>query len=325
VIVPWSRGPALAPEVLRATVATALAAQARLASDGVGVPSQIMHQAFAVSSSAQAAFNDAAEPALLISRSSEQRPAATAPDGAPTAQETIGAMGRALLQSVDALDQGPDLPRPSAYLTLGNKELGAAPMRFLVLALLVPVALAVLDAGARVRRRRLLRWRRRRGTAAGVLRGPDAQSGVVAALAVLCGAALVMWALNPLAALMLVPALHLWIWLAADVRWPYGLRLAVWLLGVALPAVAVICDADSAHMDVAGVLGDGVQMIAGGQLGPIAVALWSAACGCAAAVLGLACRAAPTPRPVPAPRAAPAPLAHAGTRTLGASRSALRR
>lgn len=325
VILPWSRGPALAPGVLRATVAAALSDQARLASDGVGVASQVMHQAFAVSSSAQAPFNDAGEPAVLISRSSEQRPDATAPDGAPTAQETIGAMGRAVLQSVDALDQAPDLPRPSAYLTLGNKELGAGPMRLLVLALIAPVALALLDAGARVRRRRLLRWRRHIGTAAGMLRGSDAQSGVVAALAVLCGAALVIWALNPLAALMLVPALHLWIWLAADVRWPYGLRLGVWLLGLAVPAVAVVFYADSAHLDVAGVLRNGVQMIAGGQLGPVAVALWSAACACAAAVLGLARRVAPTPRPVPALGAARAPLGHAGPRTLGASRSALRR
>jgi hypothetical protein len=62
-------------------------------------------------------------------------------------------MGRALLQSIDALDAGPPLPAPSGYLSLAGKVIPDWAIRLLGLALVVPVLVTVVDGLARSRRR----------------------------------------------------------------------------------------------------------------------------------------------------------------------------
>ena len=69
-------------------------------------------------------------------------------------------MGRAALQTINALDSGPKVPAPSAYLLFSGKVVPAWAIRLFVLALMVPVLAATIDGMARARRRGhpILRW-----------------------------------------------------------------------------------------------------------------------------------------------------------------------
>jgi hypothetical protein len=69
-------------------------------------------------------------------------------------------MGRSALETVNALDAGPNVPAPSAYLLFSGKVVPAWAIRLFVLALIVPVLAATIDGMARARRRGhpILRW-----------------------------------------------------------------------------------------------------------------------------------------------------------------------
>ncbi len=69
-------------------------------------------------------------------------------------------MGRAVVQTISALDGGPAVPKPSAYLLFDGKVVPAWAIRLFVLALIVPVLMATIDGMARARRRGhpILRW-----------------------------------------------------------------------------------------------------------------------------------------------------------------------
>jgi hypothetical protein len=126
----------------------------------------------------------------------------------------------------------------------------------------------------------------------------------------LCAAALAIWAFDPLAALLLLPALHLWIWLdAARGRCARALQLGLWSLGVAVPALALVFYGESYHLGVLEVAWNAALMIAGGQLAPAAVALWCVAWGCIVGVLELAWR----PQRRPERRASPVAIATRGS------------
>jgi hypothetical protein len=62
-------------------------------------------------------------------------------------------MGRTVLQTINALDSGSQLPAPSAYLIYHKNVIPAWAVRLLVLALIVPVLMTTVDGLARVRRR----------------------------------------------------------------------------------------------------------------------------------------------------------------------------
>ncbi len=65
-----------------------------------------------------------------------------------------------MLQAVNALDSGPPVPAPSAYLLWDSKVIPPWAIRVLVLALILPVLLTTIDGVARARRRGhpILRW-----------------------------------------------------------------------------------------------------------------------------------------------------------------------
>jgi hypothetical protein len=130
----------------------------------------------------------------------------------------------------------------------------------------------------------------------------------------LCAAALAIWTFDPLAALLLLPALHLWIWLdAARGRCARALKLGLWSLGVAAPALAFVFYAESYRLGVLEVAWNAALMIAGGQLAPVAVALWCVAWGCIVGVLELAWRREPRPERRPDRRVSPVAIATRGS------------
>lgn len=156
VVVPWSTDTSLAPLVLRNTAAAAVRGQAGLAPGGTTLAAQFARLALPLTLSAQGPFNGDGIPAVLLSRGGERGPSASA----PVSETALEGFGSAALQTITALDAGPDVPAPSAYLTYSKMEIPAWPIRLLIFTLILPVLCAAVDAFARARRRghRVGRW-----------------------------------------------------------------------------------------------------------------------------------------------------------------------
>jgi hypothetical protein len=168
-------------------------------------------------------------------------------------------------------------------------------------------------------------WRR----LAGALPGERPGAGRGAALMlVLCGVALVIWARNPFAAVLLVPALHLWLWVAdPDVRMPRGVSLALLVAGLTPPVLVVVYYALSLGLSPLDVLWNGLLLVAGGYLGIAAVVQWSVVLGCVASAISITLRRPRHGRPSvePTPITVRGPVTYAGPGSLGGTESALRR
>lgn len=156
---------------------------------------------------------------------------------------------------------------------------------------------------------------------------PAADAAAVALSLVMCLTTLVIWLLNPFAAALLVPALHLWIWLAAPgVR---SRRWAVLLLALVavLPAVAVIVYyAELLGLGPGALVWSGALMIAGGAMPLIAALYWCVTLGCLASVLVIGFRSIrATSATAEQPVTVRGPSSYAGPGSLGGTESALRR
>jgi hypothetical protein len=120
---------------------------------------------------------------------------------------------------------------------------------------------------------------------------PGADVAGLALVLVLGALAIVVWTLDPYTALLLVPALHLWLVLAAPER-PAGPRalgsLALVALGAAPPALLVAFYAQRLGLGLGGVAHTAVLLLAGGRVGLAGAVLWSLALGCLAAALLIA-------------------------------------
>ena len=110
---------------------------------------QIAHLAFPLSVSAQAPFGVYGQPAVLLSVSGERSPSPTE----PVDSARLTALGRSVLQTINALDGAHSIAGPSPYVLFDSKVVPAWAVRLLVLALIVPVLMATIDGLARVRRR----------------------------------------------------------------------------------------------------------------------------------------------------------------------------
>ena len=142
----------------------------------------------------------------------------------------------------------------------------------------------------------------------------------------LCLLTLVIWLANPFAALLLVPALHLWLWVVVpDVRLPTPAAIALLLAGLALPVVIAVNYATTLGLDPIQTLWSWVLLVAGGAVGPLAALEWSVALGCLVSVAVIALRTAREPRPEPVPVTIRGPVSYAGPGSLGGTESALRR
>jgi hypothetical protein len=166
---------------------------------------------------------------------------------------------------------------------------------------------------------------------------PDDDAAGLALLTVLLGVGVVTWALNPYAALLVLPALHLWLLLVDPDRLGVGRRsrlgAALALVALALVPLGLLIAFYARELGVGpgGIAWDAVLLLAGGHVGIAAAALWSLACGCtvAAVLLALTAPAALAGGGHTTDDGAPlrirGPLSYAGPGSLGGTESALRR
>jgi len=152
---------------------------------------------------------------------------------------------------------------------------------------------------------------------------PGAGIAVVLVAAVV---ATVMWIVNPYAAALLIPALHVWLFaLAPDLRMPRGLRLFVVALGV-LPVVLVaIALARSLGLGAVDAAWELVLLTAGGHMSPPSVLLWSIVAGCGVGALLVAAHGRTPAGEDEIPITVRGPKTYAGPGSLGGTESALRR
>jgi hypothetical protein len=175
----------------------------------------------------------------------------------------------------------------------------------------------------------------------GLPRRPSTSTDAAAALApllVLGALAVVVWAVAPLTALLLVVPLHVWLVFASPLRPPAGRvplgALGLVALGAAPLALLVAFYAAQLGLGPGGVAHTVLLLLAGGRVGVVGAALWSVGAGCLAAVLLVAL--APPPAEwsgIGGPDGTGeheaitvrGPLSYAGPGSLGGTESALRR
>ncbi len=156
IVVPWSDGPRVAPPTLRNTLAFALAQQASLRPGGTSVFGQLVHLALPLTLSEQGPFDARGVPAVLLSVSGER---GTASDPPLVGAGQLTSVGRAVLETISALDGGSTVAPPSAYVLFEGKIIPGWAISLFVLALVVPVLLTTVDGLARARRRGHVVWR----------------------------------------------------------------------------------------------------------------------------------------------------------------------
>ncbi|HWX52259.1 MAG TPA: M28 family peptidase [Solirubrobacteraceae bacterium] len=158
---------------------------------------------------------------------------------------------------------------------------------------------------------------------------PDPEVAGLSMLLVLLPLTVLVWALNPFAALLLVPALHLWLLLAdPELRPRPAGAFALLALGLAPIALLVVFYAHQLGLGPADVPWMALQLVAGGHVGLLSALLWSVAFGCAATAVMLLLTEPEAPK-----RVSPddfeirirGPMSYAGPGSLGGTESALRR
>ncbi|HYV15265.1 MAG TPA: M28 family peptidase [Conexibacter sp.] len=153
--------------------------------------------------------------------------------------------------------------------------------------------------------------------------GPGA---AIATLLVLCGVTLGIWAANPYAALLLVPALHLWLFaVESEPRARRPVALALFAAGLVAPLLVAYAYARQFGLDPFELAWMGLLLVAGGGIGFVAVLAWSIVLGCSAAVLAIIMRAERLDAAAAPPVTVRGPATYAGPGSLGGTESALRR
>lgn len=152
----------------------------------------------------------------------------------------------------------------------------------------------------------------------------------IATLLVLTLAAIVVWVFNPFAAVLLAPALHLWLLaVTPDWRWPRPARLLA-VAGGLLPLLFVLrADLRSLGYPLGEGVWQAVLLVAGGAVGPLTWLLWAviAGCGVCAAIVALHPGQAPVDRTTPREGVASVrgPGGYVGPGSLGGVSSGTRR
>jgi len=161
------------------------------------------------------------------------------------------------------------------------------------------------------------------------VRPDDDDAAGLAMLTVLLVVGAVVWVLNPYAALLILPALHLWLLLVSP-RTRLARPTALALVALALAPLALLIAFYARELGVGpgGIAWDVVLLLAGGQVGVAATVLWSLALGCVAAATLLALAStdvADDGIDDGTPLRIRGPLSYAGPGSLGGTESALRR
>lgn len=169
---------------------------------------------------------------------------------------------------------------------------------------------------------------------------PRTDTAAVAVMLVLAALAVVVWAVDPLTALLLVPPLHLWLLLVAPTRpsgrrLPAGAALALIALGALPLALLIAFYAHQLGLGPGGVLHTALLLLASGRISVAGAVLWSVAGGCLAAALLVALttphadsaeHGGPTEESgEPEPFKLRGAVSYAGPGSLGGTESALRR
>jgi hypothetical protein len=152
-------------------------------------------------------------------------------------------------------------------------------------------------------------------------------AGAAAALLlVLSLVALAVWLTNPFAAALLVPALHLWLWIVVpDVRVPAPAAIVLLIAGLAAPVLVALYYAFTLGLNPIQLAWSWVLLLAGGGVGLVTALEWGLVAGCALSVVVIAIKAARQPHPAEAPVTIRGPITYAGPGSLGGTESALRR
>lgn len=158
---------------------------------------------------------------------------------------------------------------------------------------------------------------------------PDPEVAGLSVLLVLLPVSILVWALDPFAALLLIPAVHLWLLLAAPELRPRPLvALALVAAGLAPLVLLVFFYAHQLGLGPVDVAWIGLMLVAGGHVGPLAALLWSVGLGCAAAAVMLSVtqpQVAAGPSSDDFEITIRGPMSYAGPGSLGGTESALRR
>jgi Peptidase family M28 len=159
---------------------------------------------------------------------------------------------------------------------------------------------------------------------------PSSDAAGLAMLIVLLAVCVIVWAINPFTALLLLPAAHLWLLVVSpELRLRPPAALVLVAVGL-LPLVLFMSFyARELGFGLGGLAWTAVLLFAGGSVGLGAAILWSLAAGCAAACAMVALVPAerlPSSRPgAPGEISIRGPLSYAGPGSLGGTESALRR
>jgi hypothetical protein len=159
---------------------------------------------------------------------------------------------------------------------------------------------------------------------------PDSETAGLATLVVLIAVCLIVLVVNPFTALLMLPALHLWLLIVSPELRPRPLA-AMALLAIALIPLVLLVSfyARQLGLGPGDVAWTAVLLLAGGHIGVPGAILWSLAWGCAAAIAMLALAAPSSPL---GPRGEEriqitirGPSSYAGPGSLGGTESALPR
>ncbi len=163
VVQAWSNDTRRAGIGLQRTVAESIRLELEGAAGGSGSPGQLARLSFPIGLGPQGVLLEAGYDAVGISGSGELPPAGDGPLDAVD-EDKVGALGRATLRTVTALDQGGRPEHgPKSYVTAVSQVMTGWVLALLGGTLLLPALVAAVDAFARVRRRQIdvlpwLRW-----------------------------------------------------------------------------------------------------------------------------------------------------------------------
>ena len=390
----WSTDSRRAGIGLQRTVEDSIREEVERAAGGTGLLGQLARLSFPLGIGPQGVLVADGYDSVRISGSGELPPPGDGPLEA-ISEDRLGALGRATLRTVTALDQGRRPAHgPDSYLLMVSQVLPGWVISLLAGTLLLPVVVASVDALARARRRQIdvLLWLRfvgawvapflaalalaellaltgatpppppapvppevlpLDGPALGVLGGlaagmllafllarwlaarPDPQlkqpgepgAAVAVALALSLGCML-LWAVNPYAGLLAVPAAHLWM-LAVLTRPPPPRRgrLAMLAAGLVLPLLVGLYYLFALDLDPLAGLWYLVMLVTGHSLGFGLALVGCLLLGVVCATTELAWRI-PEPEPPTPEELGPSvygPGAYAGPGSLGGTSSALER
>ena len=136
---------------------------------------------------------------------------------------------------------------------------------------------------------------------------------------------LLLWVVNPFAALMLVPALHLW--MLATIVNPAPVRRARFVLvtlGLVPPLLVAVYYLITLSLDPLSAAWYLLLLVTGGHFGVVTAVLGAALAGLFTAVVGIARSGDDEPEPAPQ-KSVRGPAGYAGPGSLGGTESALRR